>query len=240
MSDVRRWSVRLDGDQADLADLARLMNAPELSVVELDGTFFLESAGFEHLTSSGHVMEAARPLLGAMSGIARLHMPLIRPITAAAVVDHRGGVATTHQFVQAQAIISRARAFAPTIVGGAASEAGPPNSLGAELALDDANVGRALELFGLEPTWVSLYQVLDVIEEDVGGERGLEAKGWAFPAEIKRFTHTANNFRALGPAARHARTDWEPPAKPMDLDEAKSLIGGLIERWLNEKRQPGL
>lgn len=237
MPDERRWSVRLDGDDADLADLARLMNAPELTVVEKDGSCFLESTGFEHLATSGDVLEAARPLLGAISGIARLQMPLIRPITATAVVDHRGAKTTTHQFIQAQAIISRARVFAPTVIGGEAPEAGPPNSLGAELALDDPNVGRALELFGLEPTWVSLYQVLDVLEEDVGGERALEDKGWAPLAHIKRFTHTANNYRALGPAARHARTDWEPPAKPMLLDEARSLIGGLLERWLSEKRQ---
>jgi hypothetical protein len=236
MTDECRWSVRLVGDEADLADLARLMNARELNVVESDGAFFLESAGFEHIVTSTDVLDAARPLLGAISGIARMNMPLIRPITATAVRERKGTTTTTHQFVRAQAIISRARAFAPTVAGGEPPPAGPPNSLGAELALGDAAVGRALELFGLDPTWVSLYQVLDVTGEDVGGERALEAKGWAPPGEIKRFTHTANNFRALGPAARHARSAWDPPAVPMTLDEAKVLIGGLLRSWLDEKR----
>jgi len=201
MPDERRWSVRLDGDDADLADLARLMNAPELTVVETDGAFFLESTGLEHLTTSEDVLEAARPLLSAMSGIARLHMPLVRPITATAVVEHRGATPITHQFFLAQAIISRARASAPTVItGGQTLEAGPPHSLGAELSLDDPNVVRALELFGPEPTWVSLYQVLDVLEEDVGGERALEGKGWTPPAEIKRFTRTANSAEAVSPS----------------------------------------
>lgn len=242
VSDGVRWSVRVDGDDADLADLATLMNAPELDISEVDGVFALRSTGFDHLTSSGDVLEAARPSLGAISGIARIHMPLIRPITAIAVVDQRGSIATVNQLLTVDAIISRGRVFAPTISGGEDTDPTSPNSLGAELALDDSHVARALELFGLETTWVTLYQVLDVIEEDVGGGRALEKRGWAPVAELKRFTGSANSFRALGPAARHARVSWAAPANPMTLREAKDLLGSLLKTWLEQKlsdRQAG-
>ena len=234
----RRWSVCLDGDDADLTELARLMNAPELNVVELDGSFSLESTGFEHLDEPRQVLDAAQPLLGVISGIARLRTPLLRPLTASAVTDHRGSTPITHKFVFPGTARLRIRAFAPTVViGGAAVQYERPHSLGVELVLDDQQVTLALALFGQEPTWVSLYQVLDVLLESVAGNRALHRKGWAAAVEINRFTGTANNYRALGPAARHARREWLPPGEPMTLDEAEALIGRLLLGWLAEKRQ---
>jgi hypothetical protein len=225
-----RWAVRLEGEHADLADLERLMNAPELLVVERDGSFYLESMGFEHLSSPPDVLAAARRLIDALSGLARLKMPLIRPFTATAVVERDDSGATkTHQFVFPESARLRLRAFAPTVTvtGGAPAASPAPSSLGAELALDDERVASALRIYGQEPTWVGLYQVWDVIQP--------EAKAWVSASDIERFRWTANNFRALGSAARHARLDWKPPANPMSLEEAARLIGGLLERWLAEK-----
>lgn len=234
----RRWSVCLDGDDADLAELARLMNAPELNIVELDGSFLLESTGFEHLGEPRQVLDAAQPLLGVIRGIARLRTPLLRPLTASAVIDHRGWTPITHKFVFPGTARLRIRAFAPTVVaGGAAVQNERPHSLGAELALDDQRVARALGLFGEEPTWSSLYKVLDVLREAVPGKAALENKGWVPTGEIRRFTWTANSFNALGPDARHALANNKAPPKPMLLDEAVALIGCLVEQWLVEKRQ---
>lgn len=85
---------------------------------------------------------------------------------------------------------------------------------------------------------MSLYQVLDVLEEDLGCERVLLARRWQPAERIGLFTHTANNYRALGLAARHGPTDWEPPTDPMTLGEAKQVIGGLLQQWLKHKAAP--
>ena len=111
----------------------------------------------------------------------------------------------------------------------------PPPSLKAETAFDNDYVAIALALLAEEPMWSDLYKVLELIEQDCGGEKAFYALGWEPEAELRRFTHTANNLGALGLDARHARLDWTVPARPMSLADATELIRRLMERWLASK-----
>jgi len=89
--------------------------------------------------------------------------------------------------------------------------------------------------------WRPLYRVLDAIEEDMGGEKALESmlkeRKWVDGSELKRFTHTANNYQAIGDLARHGRGDWQPPDNPMTLGDAEQQISTLLKSWLEYRQQ---
>jgi hypothetical protein len=211
------------------------MNASELGVSGGDGGFVLTSSSFEHLPTAADVYEASRRTLATLNGIARVAGLLSQPIEGNEVLEQRDGATKSHQFVEVPTITLTARVFAPTVTGSDDPIPTPATSLGAEISLKDANVARALALFAQEPSWVTLYQVIDVLEEDLGGEPELAAKRWVPPAELKRFAHTANNYQAVGPSARHARVGWQAPSRPMTLREAAEMIRTLLRAWLAEK-----
>jgi hypothetical protein len=77
--------------------------------------------------------------------------------------------------------------------------------------------------------------VLEVIEQDLGGERQLRTKPWPSKAPLTRFTSTADNALAIGDEARHGQRRHDPPAKLMTLNEADALIRSLIGQWLERK-----
>ena len=102
-------------------------------------------------------------------------------------------------------------------------------------AMLDTKVNKALRLFGSARDWVDLYRVFEVIESDVGGEKGLVSRGWITRKLASLFTSTANNPAAIGDAARHGHSNQPPPARPMTLTEARELIRRLLESWLQTK-----
>jgi hypothetical protein len=54
-------------------------------------------------------------------------------------------------------------------------------------------------------------------------------------SQLKKFTHTANNYEVLGFFARHGRTFHDAPKDPMNLDDSMNLIFDIIVRLLYQK-----
>lgn len=81
-----------------------------------------------------------------------------------------------------------------------------------------------------DESWVGLYKIFEVIakEADVKSFSSISSEN------LKRFTRTANSYKAIGMEARHA-LDYGPPKEPMYLTEAKSLIYLLVNEWLDRK-----
>lgn len=103
---------------------------------------------------------------------------------------------------------------------------------------NDDLVERALALYGtLDHNWRSLYMVLEVIEDDLGGETAVMRTKWVSSAKVKQFKRTANSFRALGQDARHATIKNQPPSSPMPLSDAQELIEDILRKWLESKSQ---
>ena len=80
-------------------------------------------------------------------------------------------------------------------------------------------------------TWISLYAALDFLRSNKAEAAALANVD---PSEIKRFTHTANNFAAIGPFARHGDLGKSPPKKPMPLDEASRLILAAVQGYFEQ------
>lgn len=108
-------------------------------------------------------------------------------------------------------------------------------------ALSDSEVARALYLYGsLEPTWNNLYMVLEIIEDDFGGEKGLKRSNLIKPKDfkdVKDFKQTAQSYSAIGKEARHAslKRGYKPPSSPMKLAKAHEVVYSLLKVWIETK-----
>ena len=92
--------------------------------------------------------------------------------------------------------------------------------------------------FYQEDSWINLYKVYEIIEEDVGKVKKCSRivnNGWATKSDISRFKQTAQSRAVLGDYARHAADKYKPPARPMSLSEAKSLVRNILMKWLITK-----
>lgn len=76
--------------------------------------------------------------------------------------------------------------------------------------------------------WVHLYIIYEKIKNEVG-EINIHQNGWSTKAEIKLFKHTSQCFR------HDHDSNFNPPRNPMPLQEARLLIGKIIQHWLDEK-----
>lgn len=81
---------------------------------------------------------------------------------------------------------------------------------------------------------MNLYRVLEIIE----GRADIVGSGWASANEVDRFRRTANHPRAAGPNARHARSNVEPPPRPMTPEEGVELIRRILLGWLGSVASP--
>jgi hypothetical protein len=67
-----------------------------------------------------------------------------------------------------------------------------------------------------------MYKALECIEDWVGGQGKLPSLGRASPGEIRRLKQTANSY------ARHRRGKFDPAEEPMEMTQARELLGRLI------------
>lgn len=225
---MEEWLIELEGRKQDLQLLSTLLNSPNLNVTEEKGGFVLRSSSFNPVPDSNDVHDLSTALVEILNGAAKLYNENFQRIRPKAVV-RIGEDGKRSKHVRLTALPGRYHIRFP-----------PKRRDLIEswftIAQGDEYVTRALSLYGsLEDNWRNLYLVVDVIEENVGGEAALCGKGWVPKKKIKDFKRTANAFRAVGRGARHAKASWQPPNTPMSLQEAKSLIDDLLWRWLESK-----
>lgn len=100
---------------------------------------------------------------------------------------------------------------------------------------DDVSRGM-LQFVGFNGvTWISLYALLDFMKKNGWDEKKVELASGHKKGEVKRFTHTANNFAAIGPFARHGHLGHDSPTHPMTLDTAAELILSASKAFLIER-----
>jgi hypothetical protein len=116
----------------------------------------------------------------------------------------------------------------------------PPGPNYVRLADGDRDVADALRFLGSpdEPDWFLLWKVFEIIENAVGGRKGIVAAGWATTADLNAFGVSANLETVSGDDARHARkakASGRPPVRTMDPREARRFVYGLARSWLDSK-----
>jgi hypothetical protein len=236
---VGDWLVELQGDQQDLQMLGGQLAKGSVIIFHEGDRYFLRCADFASLGNSESVYQLAKEIIPKIQGIAatRLHRFVhIGPVGH--VIDPAGN---QHAFAEVNVVLQEVRLFAAAAIAGDSMPTVQPPLTDFEqdisVALGDTNVGIALRFMGnKENRWSNLYKVLDTIESDLGGEKHLETKGWVSKTKLKLFTNTANDYIALGEAARHGVLKKQSPPNPMSLAEAEELLGEVLQKWIESKR----
>jgi len=225
---MTEWWAKLQGDKRGLELLQEHLSMSNNRII-IDGSFhYLRLGCYPEDISPDILHEKTRHLLAVLNGAAKLRFGKFAEVSSHVVIKFNDDGTK----IGYGNLTLLERSFALTL---------PPLPdrlieswvhLGSNYEL----VERALTLYGsLNKNWQSLYKVLEVIEDDLGGERELENRRWVSRTRLKRFKWTANSFKAIGHQARHATTNKEPPASPMSLNDAEELIQGILKNWLAMK-----
>jgi hypothetical protein len=80
--------------------------------------------------------------------------------------------------------------------------------------------------------------VMEVIEEDVGGESAVISSYPQLTQKWKLCKQTANSFSAVGRHARHAK-GFDAPRNVIQIEEAQELVRQVLFHWLSAKIKNG-
>jgi len=235
-----KWEVDVIGVSTDLRLLHKAFDSDEFSLSEEDGKFVLRSPAFDNMADAADVRARAKSLITSLSGASRALLGAQKSLDVGGVTLVRAD-GTKNHFVLVEPAVLRLRCIPPSIritkPDGSVEEHHPADPVRdwLEIALKDPLVAKALRLRdkgGLD--WVQLYRLYDVIEGDMP-QSTLVQNGWASKKDIRRFKHTANSPGVIGDEARHGKEGHQPPANPMSLSEARSLVDHILKQWLDFK-----
>jgi hypothetical protein len=240
--ELMRWEVDVIGKQTDLRLLQKAFCSDEFYLSEENERFVLGSGAFENLKDPDAVRQRAADLVTSLSGASRALLGAQKSFKVGDVTLVReDGSKRKHYFLDAEPGTIRMRgmpvSFQVTRADGTVEEHHPADPVREwlEVAARNPAVAKALRLRdkgGLD--WVELYRLYEVIESDTP-QTAIVGNGWATRAVIRRFKHTANSPSVLGDQARHGKEGSLPPADPMELSDARALVGQILEQWILSK-----
>lgn len=208
-----------------------VFNSPRLCIIKQEDNYFLESEDFNALIHAHEVYKCAEKMLPLINGAGGLQFDGFQRVRVDVVVEVKeDGTRNSIGFMSAT-ILARCNLTLDT-----RSSPSEPTRVEewVNLANKDEKVAKALRILGTrEKSWVELYKLLEIVQSDVGHR--IIGDGWATRTNVSSFTHTANSVGAAGNDARHAEEVTTPPAIPMSLSEAQTLITGLVMQWLGSK-----
>jgi len=236
------WEIQLQGNANDLAFLAEHLTSSPTVVRRLaDGDgFVLQLDKFDECGTAAEVAAVAAEVAAALSGTLKWDRNSEEPLHVGAVVETRsngGKNITSRPGTGKYGYRGYAAGLAQRDADGAELPAPAPRSISViQLTHSDVAVERAMRLFAADSTsWVGLYRILEVIDEDVGGEKRLTALEGAAKMPIKDFKHSANSVEVAGDESRHGVEPGDPPARPMTIEEARTFVRNLMDSWLTSK-----
>ena len=223
-----RFAVQLNGQKHVLEYVAPCFQSDFASIKNVGDDWFLESSAFDACSTAGEVFPIAEHILGVIHRVTELYANLLSPFEIASRVTafSETGVPINQvlratakfQVYSAEGIqdlltLWRGQPLGSSIVGA---------------AMTDKKLLEALALIGdgHELRWPQLYNVLEFL----GGESVIVKRKWATRMQIRICRQTANHYRHLGSPKKYAL-----PANPLSLDEAATLVLGLLKRWISEQ-----
>jgi hypothetical protein len=190
---MAEWLVEVQGDPADLEELADQFESPRLSVRKEGESYYLRSSkDFDGLSDASEVRTRATELLFLLSGVANLYAGAGETVTPGVVIWQRDD-GTRDQFIALEEATIRVRSKA-LLWGTEATDLTVGESW-LSVARQDDNVLDALRFFQEDTTWWSLRKAYEVIERDEFGQQSKVANVLSTPdKEIKRFKEWTNYF----------------------------------------------
>lgn len=238
-SSKRRWTVHLRGDEGDLRDLANGLGESRVRVCRAaGGGYVLEGERFEELESARLVREEAERLCELLSGGAALALGARRPISPTAIAETKPEGGVTVHVEAAGGLVARGSVGAVIIGNPDGSDqvfrATDPIPGWLEHGSRSPRAARVLRIVGRGPLdWRTLYNVVEILEEAVGGPEALATLGGINGKALERLKHTSGSPGVVGDDARHGVDRSVPPAKPLGLADARALVQQLVRSWLD-------
>jgi hypothetical protein len=144
-----------------------------------------------------------------------------------------------HESLHLRVEMGAVTAVVTDAAGNAIAQPPPPprSAVLLDLAAADAAIAKVLRLLSGSDamTWVGLYRIHEVIENDVGGQHKLEKEGWGSAEDLRRFKHSANSVQVGGDKSRHGKEPQFPPKNPMTLAEAEAYAKYIVQASLASK-----
>jgi hypothetical protein len=190
---MAEWLVEVQGDLADLEELADQFGSPRLSVRKEGESYYLRSSeDFDGLSDASDVRTRATDMLLLLSGVANLYAGAGETVTPGVVIWQRDD-GTRDQFVALGMATVRARSKA--LLRGTKGTDPTVGESWLSVARQDDNVLDALRFFQEDTRWWSLRKAYEVIERDEFGQQSKVANVLSTPdKEIKHFKEWTNYF----------------------------------------------
>lgn len=223
---MRKWMIRLEGDESHLDIAAKALSRLESHRIERDGDAFYLSSSAVALSTADDVREHARRVSAIIRGLAKLYAPGTgdwKCTDYVVMVDEAG-----------RRIASMPVGSEVTALWGVEGADAHDRYAAAITAATrrGGNVELAALLLDRDLTWAELYKLYEVIKKDVGRI----PSSWASPADLKAFTASANHPAVSGLDARHGVLSGPPPKMSgrMDLHSARNLVLRIAGHWLDK------
>jgi hypothetical protein len=235
------WEIVLGGPEPILEELAHAFTAGPTRILRTGDGFVLKDATFADLIDASQVRERATVILQSLSAISRLLLQGTESLRINSVVEVRPDGTRNISIEVGSAVLKISGGLVSVQLAradGSIEVRRPSDPAAAWLAkaITTPEAARALRLRDKQDlSWADLYRLFEVIQGAVGGTQVLIDRGWASRAQIRRFKHSADSVTAAGDQARHGVEATAPPADPMSISEARSLIDILLVRWLGHR-----
>ncbi len=244
------WKVDIRGDLSDLEYLAQTLITGSTTVTkttEGDADLYIyRSSKFDACNDSREVTTIAQPLLSCLTGILFFAKSARTPLTIGSIrkKNAHGGDDTFVGLCEKLVLHDETGVLSVSSTdkfGNAIPQpvVRPRSAVLADLTESEPNIAKAMRLYAAKDanTWTGLYKLLEVIEDDLGGETQLLQTEWSTKEQRKRFKHSSGSVEVAGDAARHAVEKTTPPKNPMHLDGAIAYINYLLHAWIESKIQ---
>lgn len=241
------WQLQLDGDLRDLKFLADIFPIGPRKVFrdETEVRYLYESDSFYACSTSQEVEQIAKSELAVLSGILKLERGARDGLKYGAVIrlnpaGNRDIFVSIRESVELRVETGAMTAIVTDASGNVIPQPSPPrprSEVLLQLAANDEAISKVLRLLSASDaiSWVGLYRIHEVIEDNVGGQHKLEKQGWGSADDLRRFKHSANSVQVGGDDSRHGRELQVPPKNPMTLAEAEAYTKYIVQSWLTSK-----
>jgi hypothetical protein len=232
-----RWSIILSGDSHFLQILSEWSSDINFIVSKVDSEYLLESKEFEKCGSNSEVYEIGQELISLLNGFIFQKYEIPGAIKSGGVIRFRDDGKRDIFLMITETIKSTTRLYAPTITLKNPDGETIVNRPGLHIFDKVGNAKsseKASKIFRLMQNGNLDFATLFKIVEILLSEKGAALYKWVPKKKITLLKRTANHSASIGDEARHGVSEEDPPKVPMDLEEARSIVKLLVDKYIAE------
>jgi hypothetical protein len=220
-----RWLIKLTGEREDLEEFHRLFSRRDANVIEEGGAFYLTGVEFESLadtaSDAAKVQARAAEVIAEMFPVVSLNWRLARRPEVGTIVFRENANGGRDVIVSVGTAHLRGRGMA-AFVSNAPEQAGPTEAEQMLAAIQKPGRLQSVARLWSDPhrSWSHLFIIYEELREYLGKEP--DTAGLCTKDARERFTQSAQPHR------HGADKKYQPPKKPMSLQEATDFILELM------------